>query len=510
MQDVHQIQAATEPEPIPLAVDLPFALFPTLTLPPIVRAMVRAAATSLQVDVGATATSALTSMAAACGGRVFIRLKPGLVEPINLYTVTVADPGERKSATQDVMTAGLKEAERRLIAEGETDRRRLGYQHDVAEKAFEKAKVAASRVKKGANRTRAFDLVEQEADELQAIIVPAQPQIVFGDLTPEATAVALQDQNGKLAVIAAEGGLFGTIAGRYSGGRVNVDVFTQGYSGEAVRVKRVGRDDIYVPQACITLGLMVQPEVMREVGGNKALTGRGLADRFLYCEPKSRVGYRNSRSGAIPLAVRTAYDETISALVLNLERHLELHGEPVTLSLSPKAQEKFYQVMERVEEHMRPDGECHDIRGWATKHAARIGRIAALLHMMEYGMNSIVVSEVTIMAAARIGRYYIIHALRAYSQMQLDGDTQDAVYLHDRLRLHFAREDAGDTITEREIQRLCRKFKTKNELLPALNRLVDNGWILPIDDSPDGPGRPASAKYRVHTRLLSKPRSAAA
>jgi replicative DNA helicase len=97
MQDVRQINAATEPDPVPLAFGSPLIRFPTNALPPIVANMVKAAATSLQVDVGATATSALTSMAAACGGRVFVQLKPGWVEPTNLYTVTVADPGERKS-----------------------------------------------------------------------------------------------------------------------------------------------------------------------------------------------------------------------------------------------------------------------------------------------------------------------------------------------------------------------------------------------------------------------------
>jgi replicative DNA helicase len=488
-------------EPIPLATGRPLSPFPTEALPQIVKNMVEAAAAALQVDVGATATSALTSMAAACGGRVFIQIKPGWVEPTNLYTVTVADPGERKSSTQEVMMTGLVEAELALDAEGEDERHRLTYQHDVAEKAFEKAKIAAGRAEAGKDRELALDLVKQEHDRLLELVIPAQPQIVFGDLTPEATAMALQDQGGKVAVITAEGGLFGTVAGRYSGGQVNVDVFTQGYSGEAVRVKRVGREDVKVPRACITLGLMVQPEVMREVGGNKALTGRGLVDRFLFCEPKSLVGHRDSRSTPIPTNVKTSYDHLIKTLVLMLNRA----SEPITLTLSTEAQDLFYDVMDVMENEMRPEGDCHEIRGWAAKHAGRIGRIAALLHMVDSGADTRVVSAATIMAATQIGRYYLIHALRAYSQMQLDGDTQDAVYLLTRLRQHFA-GDAGDTITEREIQRLCQKFKTKEELVPALNRLEDNGWIFPESVKTDGPGRPPSPIFTPHPKLRPKSR----
>lgn len=345
---------------------------------------------------------------------------------------------------------------------------------------------------------------------LKAIVVPAQPQIVFGDLTPEATAMALQDQGGKLSVVTAEGGLFGTVAGRYSNGQVNVDVFTQGYSGEAVRVKRVGREDVKVPRACITLGLMVQPEVMREVGSNKALTGRGLADRFLFCEPTSQVGHRNSRSETIPDEVKASYDGHIKALVLTLEKHLKDQGEPITLTLSVEAQERFYDVMDTMEQQLAPEGDCREIRGWAGKHAGRIGRIASLLHMMANGADTTVISAETVDSAAQIGHYYMIHALRAYSQMQLDGDTQDAIYVQDRLRQHFSRDDVGErTITEREIQRLCRKFKTKDELVPALNRLEDNEWIFPIDVKRDGPGRPSNC-YSVHPKLLRKAGAVAA
>jgi replicative DNA helicase len=502
------VPPATELEPVPLTVGAPLIPFPTDALPPLVKAMVEAAAAGLQVDVGATATSALTSMAGACGGRVFVELKPGWVEPTNLYTATIADPGERKSSTQDVMVTGLVEAERSLDVDGEADRHRLTYQRDVAEKAFEKSKVAAGRAKAGTDRDLALDLVKQEHERLVAIVVPAQPQIVFGDLTPEATAMALQDQGGKIAVVTAEGGLFGTIAGRYSGGQANTDVFTQGYSGEAIRVKRVGRDDVNVPRACITLGLMVQPEVVREVGSNKALTGRGLVDRFLFCEPRSLVGHRNSRSTSIPGEVKTSYDRRIKELVLNLEKHLEHRGDPITLTLSDRAQETFYDVMDAMEKQMAPVGDCHEIRGWAAKHAGRIGRIAALLHMVEGGEDNSVISEETIISAAHIGRYYMVHALRAYSEMKADSDTQDAVYLLTRLRQHFSQDDAGDTITERDIHRLCQKFKTKDELVPALNRLEDNGWIFPGDvakSSAQG-GRPPSREFTPHPKLRSKPR----
>lgn len=66
--------------------------------------------------------SAVTDLAATAGGRVQIEIRPGWREPVNLYTVIVAHPGERKSAVLDTMTGPLIEAEQALADAGRAER----------------------------------------------------------------------------------------------------------------------------------------------------------------------------------------------------------------------------------------------------------------------------------------------------------------------------------------------------------------------------------------------------
>jgi replicative DNA helicase len=119
-------------------------------------------------------------------------------------------------------------------------------------------------------------------------------------------ATLLADQKGRLAIISAEGGVFDIIAGRYNGNIPNMDVWLKGHSGDMIRIDRKGRPPEYIRKPALTLGLMIQPEVLKSIAAQRAFRGRGLVARFLYALPVSQVGYR--KTGAPPLSetVRTA------------------------------------------------------------------------------------------------------------------------------------------------------------------------------------------------------------
>ena len=93
----------------------------------------------------------------------------------------------------------------------------------------------------------------------EAIEIPPLPRILADDVTPEACASLLVEQDGRLAVISAEGGIFDIMAGRYSGHVPVLDVWLKGHSGDPLRVDRKGREPEYVERPALTLSLMVQP-----------------------------------------------------------------------------------------------------------------------------------------------------------------------------------------------------------------------------------------------------------
>ncbi len=109
-------------------------------------------------------------------------------------------------------------------------------------------------------------------------------------------------------MISAEGGIFDTIAGRYSSNIPILDVWLKGHAGDPLRVDRKGRAPEYVQRPALTLCLMIQPVTLSAIARNEMFRGRGLLARFLFALPPSKVGHR--RAGAPrsprPSAPRTA------------------------------------------------------------------------------------------------------------------------------------------------------------------------------------------------------------
>ncbi|GGM73888.1 hypothetical protein GCM10007977_089320 [Dactylosporangium sucinum] len=96
------------------------------------------------------------------------------------------------------------------------------------------------------------------------ITVPVLPRLVADDVTSEQAASLFAEQGGRLAVLSAEGGIFATLAGRYSG-TPNLEVFLKGHAGDMLRVDRRSRPAEHVVRPALMLGLAVQPEVPRDI-----------------------------------------------------------------------------------------------------------------------------------------------------------------------------------------------------------------------------------------------------
>jgi replicative DNA helicase len=119
-----------------------------------------------------------------------------------------------------------------------------------------------------------------------AIEVPTIPRILADDITPEAAASLLAEQDGRLAIIRVEGGIFDILAGRYSRSIPNPDLFLKAHSGDPVEVDRRGRPPEYIRRPAMAIGLMVQPVVFTAIAANRDFRGRGLLRRFLYAFPR--------------------------------------------------------------------------------------------------------------------------------------------------------------------------------------------------------------------------------
>jgi hypothetical protein len=328
--------------PMPLRAVTTLPSFPADAFPPVLADMVGAVAEATQTDVAMPGTCVIGVLSAAVGGRVEIEARPGWREGLNTYTVTVAGPGERKSAVQATLTAPLRDEEADMAAKGAGARLEAETLARVAEMAAERARKQAAAAE-GAERDRLRAEAVSMADMAAAISIPAVPRLLADDITGEAVASLLAEQHGRLAVISAEGGIFDIIGGRYSHNIPQLDVWLKGHAGDPLRIDRKMRPPEYIKRPALSIALMVQPDVLAAIGRNGAFRGRGLLARFLYALPESKVGHRRAGAPPVPGDIVDAY----AGLVRQLARSCnEWAGDPMILRLDTAASARLIALEE--------------------------------------------------------------------------------------------------------------------------------------------------------------------
>ncbi len=481
-------------DPIPLTREGALPRFPTELLPGWLANFVRAEAVATQTPEDLAGVLSLTAIATAAGGRVRVEARPGWDEPTNLYATVAMEPGTRKSPVFSSISRPLIEADKTLVRESVDKIREAELRKEVAQEgARQKAREAAADADKLEDALAAAAMAE-------ACTVPTMPQLLTEDATPEALASLMQDQGGRIAILSDEGGFFGVLAGRYSSGAPNLELFLKAWSGAMpYRVDRRGRASEFIERPALTLGLTVQPEVLRSIARQPHWRGQGVLARILYAVPQSTLGNRAINPPRVPDGVRRAYEENLRAMVLSLAEW----SEPVTIALSEEAHGELIAFETRIEPRLGAGGDLHHIADWASKLAGTAVRLAALIHLAAHlrdGWRRSVESA-SMRAAIGLADYFCAHAIAAFEAMGADPVTEDAGYA-----LRWLAAQGRDRFTTRDLYKANRaRFPTASDVEPVLERLKGLGWIHPLaQPSQQGPGRPASQLWALHPQVATR------
>ncbi|MET4669167.1 YfjI family protein [Streptomyces sp. PvR018] len=483
-------------EPVPLNPRRELPTFPVHTLPDWLSDMVAAVAEETQTPTDLAGCLALGVIATAAGGKAAVRVRGQWQEPVNLYTAVALPPGNRKSAVFGLMAGPLFAVEKALVelagpkrAEAETTARLA---KAAADKAAQKAAAAEPDVRD--QLTADAVALAQRAEE---ITVPAKPQLVADDVTPESLASLLAEQDGRISVMSAEGEIFEIIAGRYSG-VPNMGVFLKGHAGDMARVNRQGRDAQYIEDPAVTMALAIQPEVLDSIGRMKGADGRGLLARFLYSKPLSLVGYRNLTPDLIPETTIDTYARRLSGLTMTFADR----PETAILTLTPEADAVMLAYQKVTESRLRKGGSLAPIIKWASKRDGAVARIAALIHIASHPDNAwdLPIAAATMAAATEIGDYFTAHAKEVFDAMGAD-PAQEAAH---QLLTHL-KEQRLSGFTKRELFRGLSRgdFPAMTDLDPALTLLEEHGWIRqhPLPPRTGKGGRPPSPRFDTHPNV---------
>ncbi|WP_369517820.1 YfjI family protein [Intestinimonas butyriciproducens] len=472
--------------PIPFE-EIKLPSFPVDAIPAPLCEWVKTVAENTETPVDMAAVSALAVLSCAVQGKFKIAPKHGYSEPLNLYILIIAKSGERKSAIVHRMACPIYQYEK-----SENRRRKAQAEIDLANLSSWKKQIDAlerdGKVEEATKlRTKYRNLEDKRVKPLR---------LIADDVTPEALTSLLSENKGVLTIISTEGGLFDTLAGRYSN-VVSIDTMLKAYSGDRIRVDRKGRESEIVNDPALTMLLSAQDNVLEGLMRNNVFKSRGLNARILYCRPKSKVGTRHFDTPELSEELEREYHELMYTL---LKIPYPEGRVPKEIRLSPKAYERVNSLFDWLEPQLVDNLE--HMNDWGAKFIGNTLRIAGLLHCVTHKGKSaeIAVSLDTMNRAIKIGKYFMSHALCAYSIMGADRALRGAKQILKRLRNQDKRE-----LSKYDLFHLCRgEFAKVDDAKPSINLLVEYGYLAERTCSAPTGGRPRGSRYLLNPLFFDK------
>ena len=458
--------------------------FPIDCLPSRLRSYVEAVAIHTQTPVDMAAGAALGVLAACLQGKIKVEGNIGHYEQTSLYIFLIAPPGSRKSAGIHAMTAAIEDYEQKYNEENKAAIRRKRQARESLQRDINRLTRQME-----AKYDKLTELELQHTQDKLAELPEIKPlQIFTDDCTSESMVRLLRDNQGRMALISAEGGAFDNIVGRYTK-KPNLDVWLKGTCGDTIRVDRINREPDYIRNPALSMIISAQPSVLSEIMQNSLLDGRGFLARLLYINIPSAAMPKSFQSAPIPTAVQEDYHNLIFHL-LNLSEN-----EPITLHLALEAVKRMEKLCRSIETYLR--NEHRDMREWGSKYIGLVLRIAGLLHIAADGDEDIQME--TVENAIQIGSYAFYHALYAYSILGADETVEKALHVVTKLRkLSVTR------ISRSDLYQKCRGrfFRDAKEMEPVLTLLEQHGYIWMDIPTYSGVGRPSAGTIYINPAAL--------
>lgn len=374
------------------------APFPMQNLPPLLRDYLQAVSDYVQVVPEMSVLPLLSVLSLCVQGKALIKHAGNShTEPLNLYTITIAAPGERKSGSLKEFMRPVEEFQEKYnkihapeVEEYNTERAYLENKRAKALKADLQA--AKTYTKQLASLERKHELV-----------------LNVSDATPEALAMEMYRQGGKIGIIDDEGSVFDVLSGIYSNGQANINIFLKAYDGSDYTILRRTKENIELKKPILTIGLMVQPEHFTEAMNNRQFVGRGFIHRFLFSFPESRAGYLKMNSPDVPPKLQKQYSDLINRLL-----RLPSTPDMPIIVCDREAELLFSDYHDHLQKEIRDGGIFENLKEWASKQFGRALRIAGILHLCEHEPAERLTGQTAINSIA-IATWAENHALNALS-----------------------------------------------------------------------------------------------
>lgn len=475
-----------EEGPQPLMREIPRGeAYPVHALGPL-RACVEAVQAATQAPAAIAAQSALSVASLAVQAHADVETLASF-SPVSLFCLTVAQSGERKSACDKLVIAGLREIERSRAA----DYRSAMTEWDSSHKLWTAKR---DRMVKEAAASNAQKVREAEADLANlgaGPAMPLSPKLTTSEPTLEGLVKLYMTGQPSLGLFSDEGGGFLGGHAMNSDNRLKtIAGLSSLWGGDAIDRVRAGDGATTLYGRRLAAHLMVQPVAARPLLSDKVANGQGFLARFLITEPPSAIGTRLRQTGdAVADVAIVAASDRLSAILAQPLPTCEANPqelEPRSLRLTPEAEALLFAYYQSTELAQAPGGALEHVKSFASKSPEQAARIAGVLTLWS-DLSATVVQADVMADAIELAQFYLFEAKRLAESASVSEEIDRAEQLRRWVLDRWPGVAAGlgrdpKTIVPRDVVVMGPNALRETVTIKKLMTILENhGWLHRLD-----------------------------
>lgn len=457
--------------------------YPIEALPNGIRDAVHEVLDFVQCPTALAACSALSALSLSAQHLANVRRAEGLISPVSLYILSIAESGERKTSVDKHFTIAISAWESMQTELAHPDLKRYQVEHDSWSMQYEGLK---QKIKETAKAQKPTDSLTEKLHQLKnSEPLPVRiPRLVYGDSTPEQLGFSLAKCWPSGAVLSSEAGIvFGGTGMSGDSAMRNMALLNVLWEGGTQIIDRRTSESYKVQGARLTMGLAVQSDTVRAFFDNskKLARGTGFAARFLIAYPASTQGTRLFKEPPKAFPKLSAFNARINQLLDKMPTFTDAGGlAPSTLDLSPEAKAVWIDFHNQVEVELRAGGDMVDAKDVASKAADNVARLAALFHLYEWHSEGQINAD-HIRAATVIVTWHLYESRRFLNKIATPAHVNNAIKL-DTCILKYCKDHKTNQINKNHVRRNG-PIRDKKLLDEAISELVEANHIrVVIDD----------------------------
>jgi len=361
--------------------------FPVESLPPALASIVVAVARCERVPAALPAVCALGVASAAIGAGLEISSAADRVTRANLFVLADAESGSGKSQVFRRIAEPIVEHQHQLHESfREKTAPQLASEIGLLTREIKRLESKAARSDDPAERARMLGELEYKRARIGVLEQQnAPPCIICGDVTSEKLAVLLATNRETIFSASPEARqIVDIVCGRYNSTKSTDEaIYLSGFSGDFLRVDRLGRDPLTLRRPCLSVLWLVQPDAMGRLFETETLAQSGFLPRFLTCHtqaaPKKII---EGEAQAISDTVRGQW----TGLIADLLATYHAVEKPYRVEPSPEAKRLLDDFFNAVVD--RRTGELADVGQFASRYGEQAWRVALTFHAALYGRDA--------------------------------------------------------------------------------------------------------------------------